>query len=78
LAVKFCGGCNPELERDVVARRIREELAGAVTWVPGDEKKDFLVVIHGCKTACAEMSERDKGIPAVVICGEAVFSEADS
>jgi len=45
--------------------------------VPGDEEQDFLVVINGCKTACAEMPEREKGIPAVIICGEAVFSEFD-
>jgi len=77
VAVRFCGGCNPEFERGDVARRIQEELAGAVPWVPRDEEKDFLVVINGCKTACAEMPEREKGIPAVIICGEAVFSEFD-
>ncbi len=56
LAIKFCGGCNPVIERGEVARKIREELAGA-RWVSWEEESDLLVVINGCPTACAEREE---------------------
>jgi hypothetical protein len=56
LAIKFCGGCNPVIERGEVARKIREELAGA-RWVSWEGESDLVVVINGCPTACAEREE---------------------
>jgi hypothetical protein len=72
IAVKFCGGCNPSMERGSVAERIRKKLAGEVTWVSGDEEKDFLLIINGCATACADRPEKRGKIPVVVICGETI------
>jgi len=73
LAIKFCGGCNPAIERGAVAKRIREELAKEVSWVSGEEEKDFLLIINGCETACADMPEGERKTPTVVICGEALL-----
>jgi len=53
LALKYCGGCNPLIERGEVARKIQDELAGA-RWVSWEEESDLLVFINGCPTACAE------------------------
>ena len=72
MAVKFCGGCNPAVERGSVAERIRKKLAGEVSWVSGDEEKDFLLMINGCLTACADRPEKRGKIPVVVICGETI------
>jgi hypothetical protein len=66
LAIKFCGGCNPVIERGEVARKIRKELAGA-RWGSWEEKSDLLVVINGCPTACAEREEIHKGSKASLI-----------
>jgi hypothetical protein len=72
LALKFCGGCNPEIDRGLVARRIREELGGRVSWLPGDEEADFILIINGCRTACGDTAEARSGRPAVVLSGETV------
>jgi len=67
--MKFCGGCNPTIERGVVAQQIREGLAGEVRWVSEEEKKDFILIINGCPTACADTIEvRGEG-PTLVISG---------
>ena len=71
--VKFCGGCNPRIERGAVAKRIRKELGSEVRWVSGDEERDFILIINGCPTACANIAEiRGEG-PALVISGEMIF-----
>jgi len=57
LAIKFCGGCNPCIERGLVARLIREDLAESVRWVPPDEETDLLLLIGGCLTACVDREE---------------------
>ena len=54
LAIKFCGGCNPVIDRGQVARSIRENLSGLVRWVPAEEETDLLLIICGCLTACAD------------------------
>ena len=72
LAVKFCGGCNPEIDRGSVVQRIREELAGEALWVSGEEEADFLLIVNGCRTACADTGEIRSGRPAVVVSAEAV------
>ena len=57
VAIKFCGGCNPIVDRGRLARSIREHLPGVVCWVPSDEKVDLLLIISGCLTACADRPE---------------------
>ena len=66
LAIKFCGGCNPVLERGEVARKIREELAEA-RWVSWEGESDLVVVINGCPTACAEREEIRRNSKASLI-----------
>jgi hypothetical protein len=72
LGVKFCGGCNPEIDRGLVAGEIRKELAGEVLWVPGDEEADFLLIINGCRTACADTPETCSRRPTVVVSAESI------
>ena len=66
LAIKFCGGCNPVIERGEVARKSREELAGA-RWVSWEGESDLLVVINGCPRACAEREEIRKNSKACLV-----------
>jgi hypothetical protein len=60
LAVKFCGGCNPTIERGIMAEAIREAFAGMVHWVSWEEGPDLVLIINGCLTACADSSEVKK------------------
>ena len=57
VAIKFCGGCNPNIDRGKVARSIRENLTGLVRWVPSEEEGDLLLIISGCLTACIDRPE---------------------
>lgn len=66
LAIKFCGGCNPLIERGEVARKIREELAEA-RWVSWEGESDLLMAINGCPTACAEREEIRKNSKASLV-----------
>ena len=56
MTIKFCGGCNPILEREELAMKIREGFPAA-QWVSGEEKSDLVLIINGCPTACAEQGE---------------------
>jgi hypothetical protein len=70
LAVKFCGGCNPVLDRGHVARGIRDSLGADVYWVAWEEKADLALVVNGCLTACADQEEiRKKATSLLVIQG---------
>jgi hypothetical protein len=57
LAMKFCGGCNPTIERSAVARAIREDLPLTIQWVSADEETDLLIILNGCLSACADRPE---------------------
>jgi len=81
LALKFCGGCNPVIERGYLARIIRENLAGMVLWVPAEEEADLLLIISGCLTACADRLEvREKAANVLAIAGLTIsfFAGEDS
>ena len=57
VAIKYCGGCNPDYDRVALAERIKQSLNGKVEFVsPEDGNIDVLLAIEGCKTACADLS----------------------
>ncbi len=73
LTIKFCGGCNPSIERGLLARIIREDLADLVRWVSAEEEVDLLVIIGGCLTACADRPEvKEKAAHCLAIAGPAI------
>lgn len=70
LAIKFCGGCNPAIERGQLARIIRRDLADGVRWVSAEEEVDLLLIICGCLTACADRTEvKEKAAQSLAIAG---------
>ncbi len=56
MAIKFCGGCNPLIERGELARKIREGLP-LLQWVSWEEEPELVLIINGCPTACGERAE---------------------
>lgn len=74
IAVKYCGGCNPVIERTRVVEEIESQLR---------EKKpdwklapisagnfDLLLLVNGCSVACTEEQFKDDGFPVLRIAGE--------
>jgi len=57
MAMKFCGGCNPTIERGVVARAVRDGLPRTIQWVAVEEEADLLIILNGCWSACADRPE---------------------
>jgi len=57
IAIKYCGGCNPEYDRVEAVAEMLDRLADVMVVVPlDDERADMLVAVEGCPTACADLS----------------------
>ena len=57
VAIKYCGGCNPDYDRVALVKRLEERLIGKVEFVSAeDENIDLILAVEGCKTACADLS----------------------
>ena len=57
VAIKYCGGCNPDYDRVALVERIEERLNGNVEFGSAeDEDIDLVLAVEGCKTACADLS----------------------
>ena len=73
LAIKFCGGCNPMIDRGTLAQTIRESFTGRVHWVSYEERPDLVLIINGCLTACADEADvKKKSRASLVIQGPAI------
>jgi hypothetical protein len=57
VAIKYCGGCNPDYDRVALVEGIKERLNGKVQFVSAEDKNiDLVLAVEGCKTACADLS----------------------
>ena len=53
VALKYCGGCDPQYDRVGVFERIREAAGDAIKWTAFDPQAGpALLIICGCATAC--------------------------
>jgi len=58
IRIKYCGGCNPEIDRPAVVKRLEELFLSSNLKVEFDfnsnRKTDLLILVHGCPHACLE------------------------
>ncbi|PKN51847.1 MAG: hypothetical protein CVU55_10400 [Deltaproteobacteria bacterium HGW-Deltaproteobacteria-13] len=56
IGIKYCGGCNPVMDRAKLVREIKRRLPPEyiVTEDPTKEQWDIGILICGCLTACAD------------------------
>lgn len=54
IAIQFCGGCNPRIDRVAVAENVRKELE-VLGYLISDHNQDadFIIYLNGCSAACA-------------------------
>jgi hypothetical protein len=53
VALKYCGGCNPNFDRVAYAEKIKSAAGPDIEWVTlDDEGLDAVLLITGCETAC--------------------------
>lgn len=76
VSIKFCGGCNPKIDRVRVAEEIKNHLLARDIGVAYNKTDaEFIVYVSGCSASCAmRYSGSDK--PGVVIAGGSVDSLA--
>jgi dissimilatory sulfite reductase (desulfoviridin) alpha/beta subunit len=75
--VKFCGGCNPHIDRGEVYRRIGEHMEGEGVVLTTNEDADasLLLVIEGCPTGCTSLDHDSGDLSVIRIAGESVNAE---
>ncbi len=58
VALKYCGGCNPDYDRVSAAETIQRRLNGRVDFVSADscDDIDIVLVLAGCESACTDIS----------------------
>jgi hypothetical protein len=78
VALKYCGSCNPQVELGPIARRLRELVASAVTFVPlAGGEADLVIILNGCLTACADRPDvREMARDSVILAGESIETQA--
>ena len=55
IALKYCGGCDPEFDRVELFAKIRPAAADSIEWVGLDDHGfNTVLVIAGCARACPE------------------------
>ncbi len=55
VSIKFCGGCNPQINRAEIAREVGKHLSShGLTVVFNSFDADFIVHLSGCSSNCAQ------------------------
>jgi hypothetical protein len=78
IGVKYCGGCNPRIERSRFVDELKKKLAGDLALAIGcsTEKWELGILVCGCSAACADRPEtRSPALEWIVVSGPAVESE---
>jgi hypothetical protein len=69
VSIKFCGGCNPKIDRGRVAEKVRELLGDCGTEVTYNKvEADFVVFLSGCTANCAERYNSTEA-PFIIVAG---------
>jgi len=79
IGVKYCGGCNPRIDRSGLIREIGELLPPGRRLVTGSnpERWDAGLLVCGCPVACADRPEVRQMTPCwIIVRGEMVDLES--
>ncbi len=57
IGLKYCGGCKPDYDRVALVEQIRTRLGGKAQLVrPDTDGISLILAVHGCPTACADLT----------------------
>lgn len=72
ISIKFCGGCNPRIDRGAIAKRLRETLAISGFQVTFNQLTgDLIIYLSGCTVNCAQRYNRSD-IACITVAGTSV------
>ncbi|MBN1636322.1 MAG: hypothetical protein JW920_07400 [Deltaproteobacteria bacterium] len=70
IGLKYCGGCRAQYNRVAVVKQAQQTLKDLVEFIsPESEEAECILVVSGCKTACADITPFAKR-PICFIAGE--------
>ncbi|MDR0362508.1 MAG: hypothetical protein LBJ46_07500 [Planctomycetota bacterium] len=80
IGIKYCGGCNPRFRGGAVAERLRCDFPDVLmaSAVDAGGTFDLVVVVCGCKTACATRTHPAGSCGTVLVTHEEEYEKAAS
>jgi hypothetical protein len=78
IGVRYCGGCNPQIDRSRIVMDLRgglKKMGREVDLTTEKERAvDMVLLVNGCKHACLDVKqvESDGGHPVISVRGEMV------
>ena len=79
IAVKYCGGCNPSIDRANLVGQLAMLLADAhPDWklvTLGDTEYDAVLLVNGCPVGCVQKQFVNETRPVFLIAGESLQRE---
>ena len=79
IAVKYCGGCNPSIDRANLVGQLAMLLADAhPDWklvTLGDTEYDAVILVNGCTVGCVQKQFVEETRPVFLIAGESLQRE---
>lgn len=65
--IRYCGGCNPEIDRSETAAKLAEKLKDHAQWTHDPQAEaDVTLHLSGCAHACLDEETRCSGTKPVV------------
>ena len=80
IGVKYCGGCNPVIDRGELVKSIKKLLPPEYTLTHDLEQACAIgIIVCGCRTACADRPEVKSCAPDwITVAGETIDMESVS
>jgi len=79
IAVKFCGGCNPAIDRANLVGKLASLLVGVhPDWELvsiNEDVYDAIILLNGCPVGCVQKQFLDEKRPVFLIAGESLQRE---
>lgn len=73
IGIKFCGGCNPRIDRGQIAQTVKDALAAqGYTVVYNRLDADLIIYLSGCTANCAARCDRAADVPGIIAAGESL------
>jgi hypothetical protein len=67
ISIKFCGGCNPRIDRGRIAEKVKAYFSeSGYEVIYNNLDADFIIYLSGCPASCAKHYSTS-GAPCVVI-----------
>ena len=79
LAVKYCGGCNPSIDRTELVGKLAVLLADRnADWklvTLKDNAYDAIILVNGCPVGCVQKQFLNETRPVILVAGESIQRE---